>query len=227
MITKQEKNTAVDINIFTKNFTLETAYILGLLWADGSFITSGNQQEIRLECLETDMKHFSKILDKTGNWNYYSRTRKNEKGIDKKPVIIARTRNKVIIDFLRKKDFFDKSLKSPDKIIKALKTKELISTFVLGVVDGDGCFYFNQKYGLRQFTITGSKNQDWIFFEKLFTRLDIKYKINRKKNKTQGYSQIRVLNRENIKRLGDFIYNSTNVEFGLNRKQEKYLDIIK
>lgn len=217
---------SVNPNVFINCITNEAAYVLGLLWADGYISNSGRNRYIRIECLSSDMEHFSKILNKTGNWNYSNRIRKNEKGLNKKPVTVANISNEPLYEFLTSVDFSEKSTESPDKMISLFKKDNLIKSFILGVIDGDGCFYFNKKYGLRQFTITSSFNQDWNYVEEIFKKSEIKYKIIRRENKTSGYSQIRVLNRENIKKIGDYIYGEETIEYGLQRKIEKFKKII-
>jgi hypothetical protein len=152
---------------------------------------------------------------------HYTRKRGNYK-----PITKATTNNKEFLIFLTDNDYDLKSIKSPDKIIDKLPN-DLIKFFLLGVIDGDGCFYFNQKHFLRQFSISGSLNQDWSAFEKIFISLGITYKINRRSNDKNGSSQIRILNKLNIKKLGDFVYSSISEDnIGLPRKYEKYLSII-
>jgi hypothetical protein len=94
------------------------------------------------------------------------------------------------------------------------------------MIDGDGCFYFNEKYGLRQFTLTGSLNQDWSSFEKIFKELGVVYKIIRTPNSKTGSSQIRILNKENINKIGNYIYPNLLNDIGLPRKFEKFKLII-
>ena len=205
---------------FNQNITKEVAYMLGLLWADGYIEKGKYKYAINIECLSEDMIHFSKNLDKTGNWKYYYRTRKN-----RHPITKAHISNKILNYFLVENDFINKSYVSPKKILSIIQ-KELHSYFLLGVIDGDGCFYFNKKHGLRQFTLTGSLNQDWSSFEEIFKELNVVYKIIRTPNSKTGSSQIRVLNKENIKKIGDYIYHNLNNNIGLPRKFEKYKLII-
>ena len=212
----------VNTKLFIENFTIESSYILGLLWADGSF----SNRDIRLECIEEDMKHFYNTLEKVGKWNYYTRVRKNSKGENKKPVTLAQTSNRILYQFLKEHDYKEKSIKSPIKILDKLKDDNLIKAFIIGVIDGDGCFYFNKKQGLRQFTISGSLNQDWKPFEDILNVLNIKHTIQRKVTKKIGYSNIRITNRESIKKLGDFIFNEQTLSLILPRKLSVYQNII-
>ncbi len=222
---KKQEEYNINIETFTKNLDENSSYILGLLWADG-YISKNNptikkRNIITLECLYEDMKNFAPIFEKTGVWLYYNRQREN-----KKMVTTAYTSNPLFHKFLTDYDYNLKSIVSPNKIISTISTN-FISYFLLGVIDGDGCFYFNKKNGLRQFTLTGSFNQDWLAFEKIFYKLNINYKIIRKKNKKSGYSQLRITNRDNISKLGEYVYSNFKTDkIGLLRKYRKYLEII-
>jgi hypothetical protein len=222
---KKQNEHDVNINNFTTEINENGAYILGLLWADG-YIANNNpntkqKYDINLECINEDMESFKTVLVKTGAWNFYYRQRK-----DWKPITKASTCNKELINYLIENDYKEKSFKSPDKIISKIP-ENLIKYFLLGMIDGDGCFYFNKKNSLRQFTISGSLNQDWSAFEKIFDNLGISYKINQRTNNKNGSSEIRVLNKINIKKIGDFIYTTINEDkIGLLRKYNKYLEII-
>jgi hypothetical protein len=218
---KKSEEYNVSIVNFTSNLTKESVYVLGLLWADG-YINKGNRNcDINLECAYDDMEYFKLILNKLGLWNYYSRQRENYKVITK-----ATTSNREILEYLVKHNYNNKSSMSPCSIIETIP-KELLRYFLLGIIDGDGCFYFNQKHYLRQFSISGSLNQDWVAFENIFKSLDIKYKINRRPNSKNGSSEIRVLNKNNILKLGNYIYDTIEIDkIGLPRKYNKYLEII-
>jgi hypothetical protein len=224
---KKNEDYKVNANHFTINLSKESTYILGLLWADGYISNNVNENlkqkyNINLECVDDDMIYFKLILDKLGNWNYYSRQR------DKyKPITKATTSNRKLLEYLVENDYNNKSLASPCSIIKTIPN-DLLKYFLLGIIDGDGCFYFNKKHFLRQFTICGSLNQDWTAFEKIFNNLNIIYQINRKPNSKNGSSEIRILNKTNIKKLGDYIYDTIiDDNIGLKRKYFKYLEIIK
>lgn len=220
---KPNEKCKVSLVKFTKKIDKHGAYILGLLWADGYLLKKDNSSNniIKIECLAEDMKYFKISFDKTGLWDYYERKRSN-----RKLLICANTSNKALRDYLVDNDYLVKSSTSPIKIINKLP-KSLVKFFILGVIDGDGCFYFNKKYGLRQFTITGSLNQDWEAFESILKKIKIDYRINRVPNNKNGYSQIRIINKANIKKLGDFIYSTHRMDkIGLVRKHDKYLNIV-
>lgn len=210
----------VNIKYFNRYFTKHSCYLLGLLWADGYI--KENTRTINLECIKSDMFYFEPVFKKTGDWSFYERQRGNYKITTK-----ATTSNTLFNQFLCENDYHLKSIKSPIKILSIIPNN-LICYFLLGVIDGDGCFYFNKEQYLRHFSISGSLNQDWSSFEKIFNFLNIKYKINRRPNQKNGSSFIRVTNKSDILKLGSYIYTTINEDkIGLKRKYEKYLEMIK
>ena len=94
------------------------------------------------------------------------------------------------------------------------------------MVDGDGCFYYKEKCAC-QFILTGTLYQDWILFDKIFNSIDVKCGLVRFTSKKTGYSQLRVTNKKDIKKIGNFIYSTIEDDnIGLVRKYEKYKLII-
>lgn len=203
---KLEKNGKVEINFHNKMFV----YTLGLIWADGSLSLKSNT--IYIECIESDMINFKKVLCDVSTWSFYKRKR------EYKPTINAYITDKKFYKILVENDYLNKSNLSPHKIYSKIPNN-IKKYFLLGLIDGDGCFYYNKKNYNRQFIITGSINQDWSLFENIFKELDIKYTIIRRINKKSGYSQIRVTNKKDIVKIGDFIYDDMII---LNRKYELY-----
>ena len=115
----------------------------------------------------------------------------------------------------------NKSIASPEKIFNLIPS-ELKKYFILGWVDADGCFYWNEKYKLRQFYLSGSFEQNWNVFESLLIQLEIEYKIVRVNKKT-SYSNVRITGKNNILKLGEYIF-SDMIPF--QRKYDKYKLII-
>jgi len=54
----------------------------------------------------------------------------------------------------------------------------------LGLIDDDGCFYFNEKNKIRQFYVTYSFDQDWSHMINLFNEINVtQYEIRKVENK--------------------------------------------
>ena len=199
----------------------DVSYFLGLLWADGH--VSKNNNMVNIECNSEDMLSFRKSLDSFGNWSFYNRKRERNK-IECKPLTNAYICDSLLKSFLVENDFLEKSIKSPTKILSKIP-KELVKYFLLGIIDGDGCFYF-RKGKSNQFYLSGTYNQDWSQIEILFKSIGVDIKKIKVKNKSK-YSAIRVTNVNDIKKIGDFIYSSIEKDnIGLKRKYEKYKLIV-
>jgi hypothetical protein len=224
-IGKSDKLCNVNPNNFRNIQTKEVSYLLGLIWSDGYVKHYNHNYNIVLTMVEDDINNIKKTLDKIGKWHY--NLIKKQKDSWKNTIRVS-TNNKRIYDILFDYDFTEKSKKSPNKLLSNIP-KELHNYFYLGIIDGDGCFYYKKLKNstTRQFSISSTYEQDWTYVEELFKSLNVKFSIGRycKKDDSSSYSSIRVTNKEDIKKIGDFIYiNKKNI--GLSRKYEKYLQII-
>lgn len=204
----------------------EVVYLLGLIWGDGFLNPSSNgyNHSLGFTMVKEDIEMIKSTIDSIGKWNYYERKQPNPNW---KPSINVITNNKRIFDFLVEHDYDKKSYISADKILSKIPNN-LKHYFFLGLIDGDGCFYYKPNKGstLRQFALASTYEQDWSYFESLCEGLGIKYKIKRSKSKTSS-SYIRITNKNGIKRLGDYIYQTISIDgIGLNRKYEKYKKIV-
>lgn len=211
----------VNVEIFNNIDTPETAYVLGVLWGDG-FIYK--KYRIILDCVIDDANEFYKIFKKTGDWNWYF---KKSKKINEKDKGVIQTSNKFLVSFLDENDYRIKSKESACKILQKIP-KNLQKYFFIGLTDADGSFYYNRKTGqCRQFSIYSTYEQNWTYVENLFKNLNINYTIHRIKTKKSKSSMIRITGQNNIKKYGEFIYDTyTEDNIGLFRKYQIYSEII-
>lgn len=204
--------------VFKNNFKSELideinsdfAYVLGILWADG--FVNKNNNNIRISCVSEDIIEIEDIFHNTGNWLSYVNKQKNWR--EQKILAIS---DKNLHDFLVDNDYLIKSSVSPNKILNKIPIK-FRNKFLLGLIDGDGCFYFNENLSMRQFSISGTFNQDWSAIEVLLNKIDIiKYKIQKRKTIKSSSSCIRITNKSDLRKLKLFIYDDQN--YGLKRKK--------
>jgi len=222
---KRPEQFKVNPNQFINCTIPEAAYILGLLWADGYIRQKDYLNDIKLENIKKDIDVFYPIFLKTGNWRILFRQRKNrqEQGL-------IRTSNKLLASFLIENNYGPHNIKSADKILELIPNN-LHQYWFRGLIDGDGCWYLNIKNSCRQFSLAGSYEQDWSYFENLLDKLDIKYstqrRIQKRKNKKPTKSStVRINNKKDIIKLGNYIYqNYGQDKTGLQRKYNKYLEI--
>lgn len=215
------KNRRINIEDFYNIEKKEIVYLLGLIWADGHLSKSNNT--LSIECVSDDMLNFKETLDRVGRWSYHHRNR-DRNGVKCKSLTNAYICDSLLHNFLEENDYLEKSTKSPTKILSKIP-KELISYFLLGMVDGDGCFYFKENQS-SQFYLSGTFEQDWSQFELIFNIIGIRYKLVRVNNKNSS-SFVRVTNKNDIRKIGNFVYSTIEDDnIGLRRKYEKYKQIV-
>jgi hypothetical protein len=206
-------STKVKHNYFTQDYTPESVYILGLLWADGTINKKNNS--ITLECVKDDVDVFYPIFQTTGEYGLYVRERKNRRIQG-----IITCCSLELSRFLKENDYNIKSISTPSKILSKIPD-DLKYYFFLGWSDGDGCFYFNEDQSTVQFTMSGTYEQDWSILSDKCNELKIEYRIDQiitKKNYKS--SSFRICKGNDVIKFGDYIYNTSN--FGLLRKRDKY-----
>lgn len=215
----------ITFDLFQRQLTSYSAYILGLIWSDGWVCSNVNDSkfgEIRFISTYPDADHFSKILSKTGTWGEY---RSATSGKDR---YTAYVRNLKFAELLIQNDYGSKTTVSADKILSTIP-ETLRRFFFLGVVDGDGCFSMTptrRGYFNRRFSVASSYEQDWSYFENELNRLGVNYKIERYKNSTSSFSKIHVSAVDDIDRLGTFLYRTQDVDhIGLDRKYSTFREI--
>ena len=209
---------------FNTNFTPESSYVLGILFADGCITKNCN--EIRISCLSNDMQQLIPTFQKVGKWNILIRKETKKYGRNDKEQTILTCSDEKMHDTLSESDDF-----LLDKIPDSLK-----KYWYRGYIDGDGCwrisqakqFYKDKIYIVynRNMTITGPIDQNWNFFITLLNNLNIKFNIS-KYNKTNKYSQLTVTSRENYLKLGNYLYDTFEKDnIGLQRKCDKWKEIV-
>lgn len=195
---------------YDRNFS----YFLGFLWSDG-FI---ERYRIGIEILSKDAENIVNDLKCIKFLNICSSSRIRK---DRNPQTYIYFCNSKIYDFYFSKYFIDKSFKSPDSLINDIPLN-FRRYFFLGIIDGDGCFYYNEKNKTRQFYITSSYDQDWAYIENLFNSIGVKqYEIRKivSKNGNRN-SYIRIKKYDEIKKIYEYLYPN-GYEIGLIRKYNK------
>jgi hypothetical protein len=203
-------------DLFVRDFTPNSVYILGLLWADGYLTKKHNS--IQIECVKEDINYFYPIFKTTGDYSLTFRHRENRR---EQGCIYCSSVE--VANFLKMNDYLIKSKTTPSKILNIIP-KELHSYFFLGWSDGDGCFYYNNTKSLIQYVISGSYEQNWESLTTLCDTLGIEYKIDKfitKKN--HKYSRFLIAKNIDILKFGNYIYQ--DLKLGLPRKIQKFKDI--
>jgi hypothetical protein len=221
---KLKKEKSLDYSFFEVIDKPYVAYILGFIWADGYLTKDG--RHFNVSGVEEDIDEIESLFDKLGNWCKHTDNREKYGWKNAKTLIGS---NKEIYGFLLEHDYDKKSYVSADKILSKIPD-DLKHYFFRGLVDGDGCFYYNKKGYLRQFALTSTYEQDWSYFENLCDELGVKFKIKRikkfnKKTKKENKSSVVMILGKEILKLGNYVYQGE--QLGLNRKQNKFNEIKK
>ena len=201
--------------MYDKNFT----YFLGFLWSDG-FV---ERYRTILEIVEDDALDILESIKSINFLNICTSRRVRE---NRRPQMSIYFCDSKFYDSYQSKYFIDKSFNSPCNLIQDIPN-DFVRYFYLGLIDGDGSFYYNKNNGVRQFVITSTYEQDWSHMENLFISLNIsQYEIRRVVNKHGNRSSlIRIKKYNEILSLYNYLYPS-GYEIGLSRKYNKCSDII-
>jgi hypothetical protein len=89
-----------------------------------------------------------------GIWNVRTRYRKN-----RQPQTTITCSSKEVAEYLRSLGKYPKSVESHTNVLATIPL-HLRKYFILGLIDGDGCFYLNKSQNIIQISISGSENQD-------------------------------------------------------------------
>jgi len=198
-------------------FSKEFVYFLGLLWSDG-YIDRGRTI---LEIVESDALE---IVDDIKKLNFLKICTSTRQRKNRKPQMSIYFCNTKFYDNFQSKYFINKSICSPDQLLNVIPSN-LIRYFYLGLIDGDGCFYFRKKS--RQFYITSSHDQDWNHIVNLFKTINInQYEIRKVESKLNHKSSyIRVKKHSEIVSIFNYLY-PVGYEIGFKRKYNKCKEII-
>lgn len=222
MNVKERKNKQkVKATLFNKNFTRESAYILGLLWADGHI-----RQEKKLttiNCSETDINDIQPTFLKTGDWLISKVIKKTHNGKRVKNQKKLSTTTWDLFEILRDNDYIIKSYSSPKKILNLIPNN-LKKYWFRGFLDGDGCIKLGKKYGV-EIVFAGNYEQNWDFMVELCTELDISFSIDKRVLKKGRYSHFRINKKNDVVKICDYIYSGYD-NIGFSRKFKKYLNVV-
>lgn len=218
---KERKNKKkVDFLLFNKDFTKESVYILGLLWADGHIREKNKLTTIN--CSEQDINDVESVFKKTGSWLFSKVIKKtfNNKEVKNQKKISTTTWG--LFEILKDNDYLIKSYSSPNKILNIVP-KYLEKYWFRGYLDGDGCIKLGNKYGV-EVVFAGHYEQKWDFMIDLCNKLNIDFSIDKRIVKKGKYSHFRINKKNDVKKFCDYIYSDYD-DIGFTRKYKKYLEV--
>lgn len=198
--------------------TPEAAYFLGLLWADG-YIQEGKAYSITLTNVLHDAAVFKCALERLGKWNFYTRP------CNKSMHGTLNTTNKPLVRHLVAHDYKAKSHASADKILATIP-EHLKHYWFRGLFDGDG--HVSRSGKGYEINVSSCYDQDWTYMERLFKTLGIEgYRVFRREVHKGRMSLIRISNKADVKRFGDYIYQGwPDDKIGLERKHRVWEEMM-
>ena len=178
------------------NKSLETFYWIGFILADGSFYN--NRFEFGLKEDDTNvLEAFAKYIDFKGTIKHKDSTKSSRIQFNNKPSIER---------FMKEYGFnYDKTYNPCSFESFKNYSKEQITSFLIGIIDGDGNIQENGSTYANVITITAHKL--WKnFYEGLLTYLEIPLHISEKED--DNCITIRIYRREYCIALKQFIINN-------------------
>lgn len=215
------KKKKVNFKLFDVTITKESAYILGLLWADGH-IRMGKKLTT-INCIKTDIEDVIPVFNKTGEWNVSNPIKKTFNGKRVKTQLMVSTTTWGLFEILSNYGYIGKTNGSPEIVLFNIP-EEYRRYWFRGYLDGDGCIKLGKKYGVAV-VFAAPYNQNWKFMCDLCDDLSINYSINNFTVKKGGYSQFRINKKMDVKKLCDYIYDNYD-GIGFSRKYNKYCDVL-
>lgn len=194
--------------------TPESCYILGLFHADGF----SDQNRIGIKLVATDANDISKTINLCGTWSQHHRIYPKQKW---QPTIEYRINSRPLVKELEEKlKIRDKKFQFNLDFLSTISNRQL---FLRGLIDGDGCWYYNKKQYLRQFSITAEAYFDWSTLTPLMPKLPYRIKITKEKRTNHSRSALILSDKHSIKFLYEYVYQD-NLDIGISRKLKSATD---
>lgn len=192
------------------------AYWIGFFWADGNI---NRHSSLVIEIIEKDGEELRELFNSVYPFSITSRQRRG-----RKRQIIFRVSSKKISNLLESLGKYANSSESHEKIFGYLKEKKLQVSFLRGLIDGDGSFYWNEKNKYGQFTLASNYEQDWSFLCEYLKEFNPHIERDIKSNSKS--SVLRITGRDNLIGFIKFMNYEFN-DIGLKRKTNYANNIIK
>jgi hypothetical protein len=189
-------------NVFNKIDSHEKAYWLGFIAADGN--VCNNALKIGLSSKDAEHLEKFKVFLKSDHPIHIYYPKVNGKIYESCEISVHSDR--VTADLLKLNITPNKS----KTLLPATLKSKYISSYILGIIDGDGCFYLDKK-GQMHFSIVGSLSIIQFIMDTLVRECDITAtKITEHKNNTGIYLSYFGGNNK-IKSIIDFLYKDAYV----------------
>lgn len=209
-----------NVDKLIKDFTPESAYILGFIWADGYISRGSRSYSINLSIKYEDGILIKDIIYQIADWKtYIYQPGKHQRNNNQ--LMQFHMANKMLFQFLENNDYRIKSGASADKILNVLP-ENLHKYWIRGYFDGDGSAHFNIPSRSNSITFTSCYHQNWNFLINILNKLSIEFCIMQTVQKNNNkFSRLVIRKIKSIYKLYQFLYNNELPNLGLLRKRDK------
>lgn len=195
-------------------------YLLGYIWADGSFQKCKRSARFKFEININDGVVVGKYFEKIAPTNVFKQRicHYKKKSL---PTLVVETRNREFCAMLEKFDFEQKSFCEPTKLLNEL-SEEMKHYFWRGFFDGDGCIHVSSTQLNRRFILfAGQRTYEWTCLKNLLDGLKIHYKHSITECKLGARSTITFWRFLDAEIFFKYLY-PIGLDMGLDRKFDKF-----
>lgn len=198
--------------------TLEKAYMLGLLQADGAMIINNRAQSV---CTKLKLKAEDKYLleDIHKKWSFFTEPRLETHKSGKESYYIYSYNRNLFNDLNMNGILPRKSYENANNAFMPDLNGDLFMSYLLGMLDGDGTIQTDKRGHIRIDLVGKSE----VLFKDIIVKLK-SYNINSKLyyRKDKDYYMIRISDKPSVKNL---IQHFSKCPMCLKRKFKKYFNI--
>lgn len=199
-------------NYFSNIDSSEKAYWLGFISGDGCIIKNFLTISLSIKD-EAVINEFLKCINGENHKRYYSINENNSLRV--KIDVHSRT----MINDLKKHNISNRksfTLKLSNNIPEIF-----LNHYILGLIDADGCFYFNKNRNALKFSLIGSKSSISSVQKILIKKCQLKRTKLYEVKRCKGIYVMEYGGHKQLQRLFNFLYKDVN--FCLERKRQKAL----
>lgn len=203
---------------FFKNQTKDMAYVLGLLASDGSVSASKNLIYIELQRADRELlEKVNKILENTRPVKDYETSR----GYENSKIYFYSQEAK---EQLKEYHIIPNKTNSTEFTFPETLRKEFWNDYIRGLFDGGGCI--KDTNGTPTWEINSVSKNLIDVIQQYFLDLGIEMKIQTfSKNRNMPVYRLYCYSQEKCHKIFNILYNNT--ELYLNRKKQKFINLLK
>lgn len=199
---------------FSKIDSIDKAYWLGFLYADGCVHSNDNSVSINI----TDLEHVKKFQAAIKAINHKITISQDNRFKNAKPLYQFAIRDKQLHEDLIKWGCIPQKSLLIEKIPNI--PRDFVSHFLRGYFDGDGSLHYLQGTNNFRISFIGTKNFLTDIQKELQTNISLQANIAGKAFVLQ------ISGRRQVERILNYLYKDSNDNIRLNRKYKAYLDCL-